>query len=205
MKKDIRYSFYVLFHPFDGFWDLKNENRGRLAVAFINLGCWFVTNILTQMFTGYLFNPDYGTSLDIFKEFRAVILPFLLFTVGNWSITTLMDGKGLFRDIVMVFGYACMPLTLLRLPAVLVSNIVSEQEAFFYYVLVSASWAWSFVLLFIGMMMVHDFSFQKAVGTLILTVIAMIILIFLALVFYNISYTLISFISAAYKELSMRF
>lgn len=203
-KDDILYSFYVLFHPLDGFWDLKNEKRGRLSVAFLYMGCWFATNIVAQMLTGYLFNPDYGNSLDIFKEFRTVFLLFLLFTVGNWSVTTLMDGKGLFRDIIMVFGYACIPLTLLRIPAVLISNVVSEQESFFYYVLVCAAWAWFFILLFIGMMMVHDFSFQKAVGTLILTITAMLILVFLALVFYNILSTLISFILAAYKELSMR-
>ena len=31
--ESLRYSLYVLTHPFDGFWDLTHEKRGSLAAA----------------------------------------------------------------------------------------------------------------------------------------------------------------------------
>lgn len=204
-KNTFRYSFHVLFHPLDGFWDLKNEKRGRVSVALFFITTWFLTNILEQLATGFLFNPDYDIPLDIFSEFRSVFLLFALFTVANWSVTTLMDGKGTFRDIVMVFGYASIPMTLLRVPAIILSNVLVSSETIYYELLTGFATAWFLVLLFLGVMMVHDFSFAKAVGTLFLTIISMVILIFIAVVFYNIFSVLLSFVMAAYKELRMRF
>lgn len=203
-KAAFAYSFHVLFHPLDGFWDLKNEKKGRLSVAFVYLGAWFATNVLGQMATGFLFNERYDVPLDIFREFRAVFLPFLLFAVGNWSVTTLMDGKGYFRDIVMVVGYASMPLTLVRVPAIVLSNVLASSEILYYTVLTGLAWAWFGVLLFLGIVMVHDYSLAKTVGTLLLTLAAMLVIVFLAVVFYNIFSVLLSFVMAAYKELSMR-
>ena len=29
----LRYAFYVIFHPADGFWDLTHAKRGSLAAA----------------------------------------------------------------------------------------------------------------------------------------------------------------------------
>ena len=66
------------------------------------------------------------------------------------------------------------------------------------------AWAWFGVLLFLGIMMVHDYSLAKTVGTLLLTLAAMLVIVFLAVVFYNIFSVLLSFVMAAYKELSMR-
>ena len=31
--KGLRYSTYVIFHPFKGFWDLKHEKKGNLESA----------------------------------------------------------------------------------------------------------------------------------------------------------------------------
>ena len=203
-KKGLKYSFYVLFHPLDGFWDLKNEKRGQLSVAILYLGLWFLTNIIAKLGSGFLFNPDYDVPLDIFMEFRSVFLLFALFTIANWSITTLMDGKGYYKDIVMVFGYACLPMTLVRIPAIILSNVLSTSETIYYNFLIGFAWTWFLVLLFLGIMMVHDYSFIKAIGTLVLTAASMLVITFLAMVFYNIFSVLLSFVMAAYKELSMR-
>ena len=32
-KASLKYGFYVIFHPFDGFWDLVHEQRGSLLAA----------------------------------------------------------------------------------------------------------------------------------------------------------------------------
>ena len=33
LLSSLRYSLYVIFHPFDGFWDLSREKRGSLGAA----------------------------------------------------------------------------------------------------------------------------------------------------------------------------
>lgn len=203
-KKSISYSLYVIFHPFDGFWDLKHEKRGTVGAAVLFLVLWLSTNIISKTSTGFLFNPGYDIDLDIIKEFRSVFLLFILFTVANWSVTTLMGGKGYYKDIVMAFGYACLPLTIVRLPAILLSQVMTSSESVYYYILQGLAWSWFGVLLFIGIMMIHDYSFMKTVGTLVVTVASMIIIVFLFMVFYNIFSVLVSFFIVAYKEISIR-
>lgn len=99
-----RFSKHLLFHPFDGFWDMKREGRGSLIFALLLVGLWIVANILSRQVTGFLFTETTVSTVDLPAEIRNVAVLFLLFTVGNWSITTLMGGEGTFRDIVMTFG-----------------------------------------------------------------------------------------------------
>lgn len=41
-REEIVYGFHVIFHPFDGFWDLKHERRGgmRAPPSGWALPCW---------------------------------------------------------------------------------------------------------------------------------------------------------------------
>ncbi|MDD6236599.1 MAG: YIP1 family protein [Clostridiales bacterium] len=204
MADSIKYAFYVLFHPFDGFWDLKHEKRGTVRASILFLGGWFLTNVLSQIGTGFLFNTDFDVPLNIFREFRSVFLLFLLFCVGNWSVTTLMDGKGRFSDIVQVFGYASLPMTLLGLLNILLSHVFNTTGLVYYNMITAASWIWFGILLFIGIMSVHDYSFMKTVGTLVLTLAAAVVIIFIVMVFYNIFSILLSFVLSVYKEISIR-
>ena len=203
-RKDLRYAFYVLTHPLDGFWDLKHEKRGRLSLSLFFLLLWFLTNIYESIGTSFLFNQQYGTPLDIRAEFRSVFLLFFVFTVGNWSVTTLMDGKGRYRDIVMVFGYASLVLTLFRVPLTLLTHVAAQSEIIYIRFLQGLAWALFFLLLFFGTMMIHEYTLQKAVATACLTLVSMAVLIFIFIVFYNIFAQLYAFVLALFKELRLR-
>jgi yip1 domain len=203
-RNDVRYAFYVLVHPLDGFWDLKHEKRGKLSLALFFLLLWFFANIYESIGTSFLFNEQYGTPLDILKEFRSVFLLFFVFTVGNWSVTTLMDGKGHYRDIVLVFGYASLVLTLFRVPLTMLTYVAAQSEIGYIRFLQGLAWVLFLVLLFFGTMMIHEYSLGKALATACLTVVSMAVLIFIFIVFYNIFAQLYAFVLAMFKELRLR-
>ncbi|NCU26993.1 DUF1282 domain-containing protein [Candidatus Nomurabacteria bacterium] len=204
-KDSVKYVFHVIFHPFDGFWDLKHEKRGTVGAALLFLALWFITNIISQTSTGFMFDPDHDMPFNILKEFRSVFVFFLLFTAANWSVTTLMGGKGHYRDIVMVFGYASFPLTLLRIPAVLLSQYLTASEAVYYNILLGLAWGWFGFLLFIGIMMIHDYTMAKTIGTMVVTAVSIVLILFIYMVLYNIFSVIAAFVIAAYKEISIRF
>ena len=65
----IMYSFYVIFHPFDGFWDLSHE--GREAWSRITpLYCYLCGEDGQTAFSGYLFSSD---STSIWSEPLCII------------------------------------------------------------------------------------------------------------------------------------
>jgi len=201
IQRDLVFAAHVLFHPLDGFWDLKREKKGRLYLAFSFIGLWFLTNIFMQVGYSFSFNQSYGLHLDVVKELRSVSLIFILFCIANWSVTTLMDGKGFLTDIMMVFGYACLPMTILRVPAIFLSNLLSAEESVYITALFTLAWVWFLALLFFGIMQVHEYTLSKTAGTSVLTVCSMLIIVFICMIFYNIFAQMAEFCLLFFKEL----
>lgn len=202
--KDIKYLLHVANHPFDGFWDLKYENKGKLRIAILMVFIVTVTMILKRQYVGYVVNYNYPLSLNSINELKYIVLPFLLWCIANWSLTTLMDGEGKFIEIVITTGYAMIPLVLVTIPNILLSNVITLREASFYYLLDSFALLWFLWLLFIGTMTVHQYTVTKTIATMLLTLVVMGIIIFLGLLFFNLIQQVISFIYTIYQELSLR-
>lgn len=202
--KDAKYTLHVAFHPFDGFWDLKYENKGKLRIALTILLCVTVMMILKRQYAGYVVNFNYPLDLNSIDELKYIVLPFLLWCVANWSLTTLMDGEGKFKEIVIATGYAMIPLILIYLPNLLLSNVISLRESPFYYLLESVAMLWFVWLLFIGTMTVHQYTVIKTIMTMFLTVVVMGVIIFLGLLFFSLIQQFVGFVYTIYQELSLR-
>jgi hypothetical protein len=199
-----KFPFHVILHPFDGFWDMKYENKGKLRVAAAIVLALVFSVILQRQFAGFLVNfndPRYLNSLD---DLQYTVLPFLLFCIANWSVTTLMEGEGKFKEIVMATGYALLPLALVNLPLTFISRFMTNDETAFYYLANSIAAVWFFYLLFVGIMTVHQYTPVKTVMTLLLTVIAMGIVVFLGTLIFSIAMQMYYFVYDVYRELIFR-
>ncbi|MGM1045433.1 MAG: YIP1 family protein [Bacillota bacterium] len=199
-------AWYTIFHPFNGFWELKFEKKGHTWFALLLLLLLSLAYVLKRQFTGFIFNPVAGTaaSVNTLDEIKFIVLPFFLYCIANWSLTTLMDGEGKFKEIVIATAYALIPLILLQVPLILLSNVMTIQESAFYSLLESAGYLWFFVLLFVGMLTVHQYSVTKTVITIILTMIVIGIIIFLGLLFFSLAQQMLSFFTTIYKEVIFR-
>lgn len=200
----LRYSLHVVFHPFDGFWDLKHEKRGNLLSASVILFLLTLTYVMMRQYTGFIFNPRDLAELNIVIELLSAIVPFFLWCAVNWSLTTLMEGKGKFKDIVITMAYALTPFVLINIPLTVVSNFIRIEEGAFYYFLLALSIVWSGGLLFFGSMIVHDYDIPKTFSTIILTIVGMGVVIFIGLLFLSVINLMISFIVSIYHEMTLR-
>ena len=200
----MKYAKHVLFHPFDGFWDLTHEKRGSFAAATTYLVLFLVTRIAQLMFTNFQFINAPLQYINIFEQAASLLLPFLILCLANWSMTTLFDGKGRFGDIYIAMCYALVPYVLIQLPMVFVSNILSFDEAAFYTVLTSFSIIWCAFQVFVGLMQVHDYSPSKTMVFIIVTIVGMLIIIFLLLVFFSLLGDAASYFISLYREIAFR-
>ncbi len=200
----MKYAKYVLFHPFDGFWDLTHEKRGSVAAATTYLVMFLITRVVELMFTNFQFINAPLQYINIFEQMGSLLLPFLILCLANWSMTTLFDGKGRFKDIYIAMCYALVPYVVINLPLVFVSNIIAFDEAAFYTVLLSVSLVWCLALAFVGLMQVHDYGPGKTFIFLIVTVVGALIIIFLLLVFFSLLGDAASFFISLYREIAFR-
>lgn len=204
LSTGIGYAKYVIFHPFKGIWDLKAEKIGNLPTAFVFIAALILVNILRRQMTGYILNMNIIKELNIFTEISMVVVPFLLWCISNWSITTLMDGEGSFQDIFITTAYALVPIIILNIPMLIISNIITIEEAPFYTLLDSFSIIWFVFILVIGIMTIHQFSFSKTLGTILIAVIGMLIIVCLAMLFFALIQQIVNFIWLVYNEVSLR-
>ena len=201
--EELIYANHVIFHPFDGFWDLKHEYRGSVRASFV----WIVIAILTFYYqsvgTGYIFNPQEGNS-TILIQLTAVLVPVMLWTVSNWCLTTLFDGEGSFKDIFIATSYALVPIPILIIPSVIISNFSLASEATIINLLVSIAFIWCGLLIFFGTMVTHDYTFSKNVITSLGTIVGMAIIMFIGILFSTLLAKIVSFISSIVIEITYR-
>ena len=196
--------FHVIFHPLDGFWDLKRERRGSLQASLLFVLLTILTLALEKLETAFLFNDNQLSQVNVLVDVITVLLVFTLWCVANWCTTSLMDGKGRMKDIIIAMGYALFPIVLIRLPLVLVSHVIILDEGAFYYMFGFIAYAWAAVLVFAGTMMTHEYTLGKTIITCVITVIGMGIILFIGLLFFNVISEILTFISTVYKELRFR-
>lgn len=202
-KEEMLYAFHLIFHPFDGFWDLKHEQRGSVRAGLVYLIITIFAFFYQSVGTGYIFNPT-QSSMSVFACIASVCVPLLLFVVGNWCLTTLFDGEGSFKDIFIASTYSLLPLPLMIIPSTLLSNILVDDEEGVMTLLVGLGWVWMGILLFFGMMVTHDYSLLKNLTTILGTVVAMAFIIFVAVLFSSLVAQMVSFVSSIAVELSYR-
>ena len=203
-KDGLRYAKHVIFHPFDGFWDLTHEKRGNMWAAHTFLALFLITRVLILMCTNFQFINAPVQYINIYEQFASLLLPFLILCVGNWSLSTLFDGKGRFQDSYMAMCYALVPYILIQLPLIVISHMISFDEAAYYSVLGSVSVIWSVLLVFVGLMQVHDYTPGKTIIFLFATVFAALVILFLILVFFSLLSDALGYFVSLYREIVFR-
>jgi hypothetical protein len=205
VKQDfIKFPLHLIFHPIDAFWDLKSDNRGRLLVAFAALVLTIIMMILQKQYAGFLVNYIDPRTINSIIEIATVAIPFFLWCTANWAVTTLMEGEGKFREIVLATGYSLIPVILIYAPMIVISRFMVQEETAFYYLFNSIAFFWFVLLLFIGMMTVHQYTVIKTIITMVLTLIVMGIIVFLGALVFSMLQQLYEFGYNIYRELIFR-
>jgi len=204
LGKTLRYSLYVITHPLDGFWDLTHEKRGSLGAANVIIALAVIVEVLRLTLTNFQFvsiNMEYFNSVIVALR---ILLPVGLWTVANWSLTTLMDGKGRMLEIYMSVCYALTPYVIINAIMIVLSQFITFEEGAVYWVLAGFAALWTGVLILAAMMMVHDYSLLKTVLSSLLTVVGMGVMVFIFVIFFSLISDAVAYFVSLYKEIMFR-
>ena len=204
LKEELVYILHLIFHPFDGFWDLKHERRGSVRAGVIIVIFTIAAFFYQSIGTGYIFAGSDANYDTIFTSILSVVVPFALWVVSNWCLTTLLDGEGSFKDVFVATSYSIAPLGVMIILSTLASNILVASEGSILTIFSTIGFGWVAILLFFGTMITHNYSFGKNVITVILTIVAMAFLMFLAILFGSLIGKVVSFIAGIVVELNYR-
>ena len=200
----LKFALYCITHPLDGFWDLTHEKRGSIAAANTILILTLLVRIMKLQFTSFIFLNVYWEGINIFLYIASILFPLALWVVGNWALTTLFDGKGRLGQVYMATCYALVPYPLVQLPLIIFSNFVTVDEREFYTVLSGISLVWVALLIVTAMSQIHEYKMGKNILVTIATLFAMLVMIFILLLFFSMISQGISYFISLGREILFR-
>lgn len=195
--------FVTILHPFDGSYDIRFKNKGSVIYSCIILVLWFFASVFSRQNTSYIFNRNKLSDFNVLLQLLGVALPFGLFVISNWIMGILLNGTGRFRDIFIYTSYCLVPYVIGTFASAVVSNGLTMEEPFADYLLIAGA-AWSLTILFIGLMVMHEYGFVLNCFSCIFTVATMLILVFLIMLGGSLASDFYGFVTTITREILFR-
>ena len=160
---------HAVIHPFEGFEDMRWKKSGSLKIAMLIVLLLFLGEIAYGRLYGFQFYISYDKTFNIIPYIVRSFVFFGAWTVGNWSVCTLLDGEGTLRNICIYSAYALIPYIVQLYVNVMLSHILVRDESVFMQVIELIGTCWTVILLFSAVKSVHQYSLKKTVFAVILT------------------------------------
>ncbi|MBR7133223.1 MAG: YIP1 family protein [Clostridia bacterium] len=204
METKALFPVYTSLHPADGFGQFRIRDVMSVRATLIIVVSWFLIKTLAFFNTGFAFNNNRAIDYSFFTTLFFTAGLFILFVVSNWSVCTLLNGKGNFKTIVVTTAYSLIPYLLCEIVKIGMSNILTLEESAFIGLVGIIGLLWSGMILFIGLSTIHEYSFKETVGSVLLTILFMALICFLLILFYTLIQQTVNFVRSAIAELSLR-
>ena len=202
--KRLSWVWYTMRHPTKGFTDCKENRRYSVAFGFLIGLTVFAAMIMQRQFTGFTFNYNDPNKINILLLFVQSVLLLIVWSLGNWAVSTLLDGKGRVKEIFYISAVALVPYVLSILFSVVLSNIMVADEGVFITWLTMLGILWSVLLLFTGLMVIHDYSFMKMLGSVLLTLFLLTVVAFVSALLFSLFQQTFHFIQDIINEITFR-
>lgn len=202
---DFVFMFRFIRHPSDSFYYIKTGERGSLLFAFLVYAVIIVIRVVTLYVTGFSFAPYVTLSqIPLETEVLTTLGLFLLWNGANYLVSTISDGEGRVRDVIIGSAYSLFPYVLFALPIALVSNVLTLNESFIYSFSLDLMWAWVGIMLFMMVKEIHNYSFSETVRNVLITLFTMALFLLTGYILYILFNQLFDFVAAIVQEVGLR-
>ena len=203
-NEKVKNMFSSIFHPFESFRLVKEKNMGSVVAATVLLALFYIVTAVSDVASGYAFNRFDASSYNSFFVLLRTVALVLLFVISNWLVCVLMGGIGKLKEIYIVTCYSLIPTIVATAVGIALSHMLSPDEFVFVTIFQTICTAYTFIILAVGIMKIHDFEFPKFLGTTAVTVIAMLIIVFLIFLVFMLAQQVYGWIGTVFTEIKYR-
>ncbi len=203
-KEKLSWWGHALVHPFDGFYEIRFRNQGSVLLAFLLMILFAVMQCLSAQYTGFVMNLVNQDELDTLSLFISNISVLLLFSLSNWTVTTLFNGKGKLSDIFIVVCYSLTVLIIGEAVVCFLSNFVTMEEVMILQTIRYLCIAWFAFLLVAGLGTIHEYGLGGNLASIVMSVVAAAIILFIGVLLFTMLERMVSFFVSVGQELMRR-
>lgn len=168
----------TMYHPFRAFYDIKYRGQGSVVIALVLTALFFLSGAFCTICSDFRYTNFDASVYNIAFQLVQTIGIILLWTVGNWAISSLMGGKGRIKEVFIVTAYATLPLILFNVISTPLSHIIASESSFAISGLKILAYIICGIVLCVGLMTIHEESFTRVLALAFLTVVMMILIVF---------------------------
>lgn len=192
------------FHPFESFRTLKERKQGSLAIAIVITILFYIASVLKVTSSGFLYTTTLMKNYNSLYTLGSTVGLLLLWSVSNWLVCSMFQGKGTLKEVYVVSSYALVPFVFYTFIEVVLTNFLPYSCASILTGIETAILIYTFFMLIVAMVEVHEYDFFKVLLTGIVIIFFMILVVFIILMCAILFRQFASFIESIYEEIAFR-
>lgn len=193
-----------LGHPVISFTKMKEKDLASVKLGVVILVVYFLSVASQTLLGSFMFVSESVSSFNILLLLFRTVGLVILWTVSNWAVSCLMGGIGKMKEIFTVVCYGLIPMIIANFAYIILTHVFVPDEVAFLTTIMTAFTIYSAIMIVIGTIIIHDFSFGKFVATALLTVFAMAIVLFIIVLIVVLVQQFIAFGATVYNEMLFR-
>jgi len=178
-NKEVSLMLSTSIHPANNFTDIKEKKLGSISLCIILVAVFYAVTVLQTLAGGFMFTVYDPASFNSIWVFVRTVGLVVLWIVANWMVCTLLGGKGRLKEITIVTCYSLLPIIVEKIIRLVLTNVLLPTEAAFLGILDTVAFLYFGLMLIIGLIKIHDFSFGRFIGTTVLSVAGIAAIVFL--------------------------
>ncbi|AUS95391.1 hypothetical protein CDQ84_15110 [Clostridium thermosuccinogenes] len=202
--RELRFVYYVPKNPADAYYGIKREGKVSILSSTILYIIFFVIYLADKYFSGFLFKKVAEGHYELATDIASVFGVIGLFIICNNLISSIRDGEGKLRDIYCSLAYSIMPYIFLKPVAIVLSHVLTYNEAFIINLINIVIYASIAVLIIVMIKEIQNYSLRETFKNIALTLFTMLIFVISAVVIVALVNQVVDFILSIAKEVNYR-
>lgn len=200
--RDIGLLKTMLKHPVDSMYYLRRGRHGSITAATVIYLIAFAIFVANMLYTGFIFRLT--DARNVSKVFMIVQFfgPITLAVMCNYLVSSINEGIGKVRDVYCLIAYSFAPYIIFMPFLILLTYILTANEAFIISFGTTFIIAWCLSIFFIGLKEVHNYEVGDVIKNILLTIFLMAVVVIVGSILYMFWDVLIEFIYSVVKELA---
>lgn len=205
IKNDnLRTALSVPFHPFQAFQAIKVQKFASVRLSLIFVVIFYLAKVSQDLYGGFMYVIVDKSNYNALMTLIGSVGLLLLWVVTNWGVCMLSDGKGSFKEVFAMSAYSMTPMIAYSVIFTVGSHLIPATNTDTFGMISTILAIYTVLLLLIGMTVIHEYSFFKALGMAIVTVLCMALAAFVLCSVVLLAQQFIVFLVGVFNEIRLR-
>ncbi len=182
---ELSYIPEFIKHPLDGYYQIKRKNRVSVKTATIIYTLLGAIFVMYYEVTNIIFLEK--TNVNIMYEIVILGSVLVLWVVANYFICLINDGEGSFKNVYVSTAMSFTPALFVFPIIILLSNVLTYQEAVFYNVPLTFTLIWITIYFFFMIKEIHNYEVSETFNIIFKSVFTMLIMGIFIFVVYSLN------------------